>query len=208
MLHLRRPGPALVIPLADAAGKTFRCDDAEFTVRSVDDSPTATSVAMRPSKPERRQGRSARQPRPWARHHAVACAGLSPARTDRRRGNCAGRFQPAVAAAAEEAPRRPRPTGGPSPPSGKVTRRTSATSACSASVPKRPSTSETCLALMAAFGSHHGPPRGVPVESVGVPPVLAPVSYAANATASYARYHPNRTFERRCGEGFALSALR
>lgn len=46
MLHLRRPGPALVIPLADAAGKTFRCDDAEFTVRSVNDSPTATNVTM------------------------------------------------------------------------------------------------------------------------------------------------------------------
>jgi hypothetical protein len=46
MLHLRRPDPALVIPLADAAGKTFRCDDAEFTVRSVNDSPTASSVTM------------------------------------------------------------------------------------------------------------------------------------------------------------------
>jgi hypothetical protein len=46
MLHLRRPEPTLVVPLADAAGKTFRCDDAEFTVRSVNDSPTATRVAM------------------------------------------------------------------------------------------------------------------------------------------------------------------
>ncbi len=46
MLHLRRPEPTLVIPLADAAGKTFRCDDAEFTIRSVNDSPTATSVSM------------------------------------------------------------------------------------------------------------------------------------------------------------------
>ena len=46
MLHLRRPDPALIIPLKGAAGKTFRCDDAEFTIDSVDDSPTATNVAM------------------------------------------------------------------------------------------------------------------------------------------------------------------
>jgi hypothetical protein len=46
MLHLRRPEPTLVIPLADAAGKTFRCDDAEFTIQTVNDSPTATNVSM------------------------------------------------------------------------------------------------------------------------------------------------------------------
>jgi hypothetical protein len=46
MLHLRRPEPTLVIPLAAAAGKTFRCDDAEFTIQTVNDSPTATNVAM------------------------------------------------------------------------------------------------------------------------------------------------------------------
>ena len=46
MLHLRRPEPTLVIPLAGAAGKTFRCDDAEFTIRTVNDSPTATNVSM------------------------------------------------------------------------------------------------------------------------------------------------------------------
>jgi hypothetical protein len=46
MLHLRRPDPALIIPLEDAAGKTFRCDEAEFAIRTVNDSPTATNVAM------------------------------------------------------------------------------------------------------------------------------------------------------------------
>ncbi|MFI5457939.1 MAG: hypothetical protein ACHRXM_21070 [Isosphaerales bacterium] len=46
MLHVRRPEPTLVIPLADAAGKTFRCDDAAFTIRTVNDSPTATNVSM------------------------------------------------------------------------------------------------------------------------------------------------------------------
>jgi hypothetical protein len=46
MLHLRRPEPTLVIPLSDAAGKTFRCDDAEFTIQTVNDSPTATNVSM------------------------------------------------------------------------------------------------------------------------------------------------------------------
>jgi hypothetical protein len=46
MLHLRRPEPTLVIPLAGAAGKTFRCDDAEFTIRTVDHSPPTTNVAM------------------------------------------------------------------------------------------------------------------------------------------------------------------
>ena len=46
MLHLRRPEPTLVIPLAGAAGKTFRCDDAEFTIQTVNDSPTATNVSM------------------------------------------------------------------------------------------------------------------------------------------------------------------
>jgi hypothetical protein len=46
MLHLRRPEPTLVIPLSDAAGKTFRCDAAEFTIQTVDDSPTDTDVSM------------------------------------------------------------------------------------------------------------------------------------------------------------------
>jgi hypothetical protein len=46
MLHVNRPEPTLVIPLADAAGKTFRCDDAEFTIRTVNDSPAATNVSM------------------------------------------------------------------------------------------------------------------------------------------------------------------
>ena len=46
MLHIRRPAPALVIPLAGAAGKTFRGDDAEFEVVSVNDSPTRTSVTV------------------------------------------------------------------------------------------------------------------------------------------------------------------
>ena len=46
MLHLRRPEPTLVIPLKGAAGKTFRCDDAEFTIQAVNDSPTATNVSM------------------------------------------------------------------------------------------------------------------------------------------------------------------
>jgi hypothetical protein len=46
MLHVRRPEPALIIPLSGAAGKIFQCDDAEFTIHTVDDSPTATSVSM------------------------------------------------------------------------------------------------------------------------------------------------------------------
>ncbi len=46
MLHLRRPEPTLVIPLADAVGKTFRCDDAEFTIRAVTHAPKATRVSM------------------------------------------------------------------------------------------------------------------------------------------------------------------
>jgi hypothetical protein len=46
MLHVRRPEPTLVIPLSGAAGKTFRCDDAAFTIRTVNVSPTATNVAM------------------------------------------------------------------------------------------------------------------------------------------------------------------
>jgi hypothetical protein len=46
MLHLRRPEPTLVIPLADAAGKTFRCDDAELVIDAVDDSPKGTNVSM------------------------------------------------------------------------------------------------------------------------------------------------------------------
>ena len=40
------PSRRSIIPLSGAAGKTFRCDDAEFTIQSVDDSPTATNVAM------------------------------------------------------------------------------------------------------------------------------------------------------------------
>jgi hypothetical protein len=46
MLHLRRPEPSLVIPLSGAVGKTFRCDDAEFTIGTADDSPTATKVSL------------------------------------------------------------------------------------------------------------------------------------------------------------------
>jgi hypothetical protein len=46
MLHLRRPDPALVIPLADAAGKTFQCEDVELVIDSVNDSPKGTSVSM------------------------------------------------------------------------------------------------------------------------------------------------------------------
>ncbi len=46
MLHLRRPEPTLVIPLSGAAGKTFRCNDAEFTIHTVDVSPASTSVSM------------------------------------------------------------------------------------------------------------------------------------------------------------------
>lgn len=46
MLHVRRPEPTLLIPLSDAAGKTFRCDDAEFTIQTVNDTPTATTVSM------------------------------------------------------------------------------------------------------------------------------------------------------------------
>ena len=38
--------PTLIIPLAGAAGQTFRCDDAQFTFDTVKDSPTATDVAM------------------------------------------------------------------------------------------------------------------------------------------------------------------
>ena len=46
MLHVRRPDPTLVIPLSGTSGKTFRCDDAEFTIDSVHDSRTATIVSM------------------------------------------------------------------------------------------------------------------------------------------------------------------
>ena len=46
MLHIRRPEPTLVIPLANAAGKTFQCDDAEFAIKTVNDSPRATNVSM------------------------------------------------------------------------------------------------------------------------------------------------------------------
>ena len=46
MLHLRRPEPTLIIPLAGAAGKTLRCDDAEFTIKTVSDSATTTNVSM------------------------------------------------------------------------------------------------------------------------------------------------------------------
>jgi hypothetical protein len=46
MLQLRRPEPTLVIPLSGAPGKTFRCDDAEFTIRTVNHSAMATNVSM------------------------------------------------------------------------------------------------------------------------------------------------------------------
>jgi hypothetical protein len=46
MLHVRRPEPALIITLSGAAGKAFRCDDAEFAIHTVNDSPTATSVSF------------------------------------------------------------------------------------------------------------------------------------------------------------------
>jgi hypothetical protein len=46
MLLARRPEPTLVIPLAGAAGKTFRCDDAEFTIQTVNHAPNATNVSM------------------------------------------------------------------------------------------------------------------------------------------------------------------
>jgi hypothetical protein len=46
MLHVRRPEPTLIIPLSSAAGKVFRCDDAEFTIESVNDSPMDTIVSM------------------------------------------------------------------------------------------------------------------------------------------------------------------
>ena len=44
MLHLRRPEPALIIPLAGAAGQTFRSGEVEISVESVDDSPMGTDV--------------------------------------------------------------------------------------------------------------------------------------------------------------------
>jgi hypothetical protein len=46
MLHIRRPEPSLVIPLAAATGKTFKCDDAEFIIRTVNDTPKATNVSL------------------------------------------------------------------------------------------------------------------------------------------------------------------
>jgi hypothetical protein len=46
MLHHRRPDPALLIPLADAAGKTFQRDGAELVIDAVDDAPKGTSVSM------------------------------------------------------------------------------------------------------------------------------------------------------------------
>jgi hypothetical protein len=46
MLHVRCPEPSLMIPLSSAAGKVFRCDDGEFTIQSVNDSPTDTIVSM------------------------------------------------------------------------------------------------------------------------------------------------------------------
>ena len=46
MLHIRRPQPTLVIPLAEAAGKTFQCDDAKFTIQTVDHARNGTRVAM------------------------------------------------------------------------------------------------------------------------------------------------------------------
>jgi hypothetical protein len=46
MLHVRRAEPTLVVPLADAAGKTFRCDDAEFTIQTLNHSAMDTNVSM------------------------------------------------------------------------------------------------------------------------------------------------------------------
>jgi hypothetical protein len=46
LLHARRPDPDLVIPLASAAGKTFRCDTAAITVDSVGGWPGSTQVKL------------------------------------------------------------------------------------------------------------------------------------------------------------------
>ena len=89
MLHVRRPEPTLVIPLAGAAGKTFRCDDAEFTIRTVDDSPTATNVSMtvrlnvdKADLPDNARRR--------ADHDEAAGDGRAPTPTDRCRRDGAG----------------------------------------------------------------------------------------------------------------------
>ena len=99
MLHVRRPEPTLVIPLADAAGKTFRCDDAEFTIQTVNDSPMATNVSMtvrlnvdKADLPD--------QPRRRADHVEAAGDGRAPTPTDRCRRDGAGRTRPAAVAAA------------------------------------------------------------------------------------------------------------
>ena len=138
MLYVRRPDPTLVIPLADAAGKTFGCDDAEFTVRSVNDSPTATSVAMtvrlkvdradRPDHPDP-QLVSTRL-RVLGSHQLELTDAEGTVLVDQAGGGGGGGL--------------PRSTSGPSAPTRKVTRRTSATSACSAPVSRRLSTSATC----------------------------------------------------------------
>ncbi len=46
MIHVRRPDPALVIPLAGAVGKTFRTDEVEIKVESASTSAKATNVGM------------------------------------------------------------------------------------------------------------------------------------------------------------------
>ena len=46
MLHVRRPAPMLIIPLASAAGRSFRCDEVEFTIQTVGNEHNSTNVAM------------------------------------------------------------------------------------------------------------------------------------------------------------------
>jgi hypothetical protein len=46
MRHLRRPEPTLVIALADAAGKSFGCDEVEITIEKVDNARNGTHVAL------------------------------------------------------------------------------------------------------------------------------------------------------------------
>jgi hypothetical protein len=89
MLHVGHPEPTLVIPLAGAAGKTFRCDDAEFAIRTVNDSPTATRVSLN-VRLNVDKAEPARQAR-WRADLAEAAGdGHSPAPTNRcrRDGAC------------------------------------------------------------------------------------------------------------------------
>ena len=140
MLHLRRPEPTLVIPLADAAGKTFRCDDAEFTIQTVNDSPTATNVSMTvrlnvdkadlPDNPDGELITTRLQVMGEHQLQLTDAAGTVLAYSDRQRWR-----------------RRQHPVRlpvGPSAPFRKAVRLTSAITACSASDPRRPSTSGTC----------------------------------------------------------------